>query len=93
MCPKIPPQEQFKIELLEEALKRYQEQYNELCVLWRNLESKAQAILAISGVLITASGLLIKDVGKDLPPTMNLFLALSIVFLSFSVIFSIQVLR
>lgn len=93
MCHEIPPQEQFKIDLLEEALKRYQEQYNELCVIWRNLENKAQAILAISGVLITASGLLIKEVGQDLPSTMNLFLALSIILLSFSVIFSIQVLR
>lgn len=43
--------------------------------------------------MITASGLLIRDIGQDLPVTMNIFLALSIISLSFSVIFSIQVLR
>ena len=85
--------EAYQIQLLEEVLSRYETQLATLTDAWHKCETKAQSTIAISGVLTSITGLLIRQNGNDIPEQMNIVLALAIIFLTFSIIFSIQVLQ
>jgi hypothetical protein len=80
---------EFELELFNEALLRYEAEYEELSEIWKNLEAKAQATLAISGTLIAASSLLAKKNQDDFPDPMNLILACAIILLGLSVACSV----
>ncbi|MDJ0660931.1 MAG: hypothetical protein QNJ42_15800 [Crocosphaera sp.] len=84
--------EKLEIELLKEVLARYEAEQKELVELYRNLDTKAQVNIVASGIFITASGNLVKEVNNNLPPQMNLFLAVAILCLTLSVTCAISVL-
>ena len=67
--------EKLEIELLKEVLARYEAEQKELLERYRNLDTKAQITIVASGIFITASGSLVKEVNNTLPPQINLFLA------------------
>lgn len=84
--------EKLEIELLKEVLARYEAEQKELVELYSKLETKAQVTIVTSGIFITASGNLVKEVNKSLPPQINLFLACAIICLALSVACSVCVL-
>ncbi|MEP0872397.1 hypothetical protein NDA01_21515 [Trichocoleus desertorum AS-A10] len=92
MCDELPENKKFVIDLLEQALERYEAEYSELFDRWRGLESKAQVALTTSGIFVSASGLLVKEVGSTFPSEMNLALAFAIALLVLSVTCSVTVL-
>lgn len=86
MRDELPENEKLVIDLLEQALERYEAEYSELFERWRGLESKAQAALTTSGIFVSASGLLVREVSSTFPPEMNLVLAIAIASLVLSVV-------
>ncbi|MDJ0844175.1 hypothetical protein [Crocosphaera sp.] len=84
--------EKLEIELLKEVLARYEAEQKELLERYRNLDTKAQITIVASGIFITASGSLVKEVNNTLPPQINLFLACGILCLALSVTCAISVL-
>ncbi|MBD1865200.1 MULTISPECIES: hypothetical protein [Trichocoleus] len=92
MCDELSENKKLVVELFEQALERYEAEYDELFEQWRGLESKAQVALATSGIFISASGLLVKEVSSTFPAGINLTLVIAIVALIVSVVFSVRVL-
>ena len=77
--------EAYQIKLLEEVLSRYESQFSGLTEAWYRCETKAQSTLAISGVLTSISGLLIRQSKNTIPKQLNILLAIAIICLTFSI--------
>lgn len=71
----------LKLELLQNVFNFYQDEYNQLSNKWRDLDTKAQGNLNISGVLITVNSFFVREINSNFPPDMRLILAIAISFL------------
>lgn len=84
--------EKYSEDLLERVLRRYEGEYLELTNVWKNLESKAQGNVAISGLLISVSGFFMNGFEIGFLAYARNIIAISIIFLAISVACSIFVL-
>lgn len=81
-----------KLEMFQNILERYRDENERLSEQWRSIENKAQGTINISGVLITLSGLFIRQINSDFPPDMRLALAVAVICLFITLCIAITVL-
>jgi hypothetical protein len=75
--------------LLKLVIESYRDGYKELADAWRNLETKAQGNIAISGIFIGGVFAYIQKVDPQLQQNEKVLLGLAAFFLVVSVIFSV----
>lgn len=78
--------------MFQNILERYRDENEKLNERWRSIENKAQGTINISGVLITLSGLFIRQINSDFPPDMKLVLAVAVICLFLTLCIAITVL-
>jgi hypothetical protein len=79
----------IKETLLKLVIESYRDGYKELADAWRNLETKAQGNIAISGIFIGGVFAYIQKVDPQLQQNEKILLGLAAFFLVVSVIFSV----
>ena len=85
--------QEFTIELLNLIIKYYLHDYDEIIASWKAVESKAQAIIAITGILIAAIGPVMSSASLLKKIEAKFLLSAIVILLILSVSFSMQVLK
>lgn len=78
--------------LLSEVLASYKEEYRELSEIWRNLDAKAQGVVAIDGILLAAIFAFVRLLSSETPMCERLMITVTAVLLTVSVGFATRVL-
>lgn len=81
-----------KEKLLRDALDSYKEEYSELSETWRNLDGKAQGVIAVSGIFLAGMLAFVRALLQSASCTEKWLLTVSAVFLVLNIIFALLVL-
>jgi len=85
--------EDITLKIYDSIANRYREDYASAIEVFHKLESKAQGIVALSGILLTGLLAILSKSGIDLPGPVQGVLMLVVAFLAFSIISSVFVVR
>uniref|UniRef100_UPI004055E2ED hypothetical protein n=1 Tax=Candidatus Electrothrix sp. TaxID=2170559 RepID=UPI004055E2ED len=81
----------YKEEFLRDALESYKEEYSDLSEIWRNLDGKAQGLIAVSGTFVAGMFAFIRTLLHSVTYLEKCFLTASLVLLVFSIFLALVV--
>ena len=79
--------------LVRDALDAYKEEYRELSDTWRNLDTKAQGTITVSGLFLAAMLAFVRALSSTTTPTEKWLLTITAALLTCGIIFALLVLR